>query len=148
MTITKMTPKKIVESFIASTNERNWNRAFELLDDNVKRHSSTYGHPIIESRGGLINFHKLELETFPDLMEKIRFIVCEKDMVATRINFQGTQHGMLASYPPFGRTLDADFNCFFRIRKGKIAESWVEYDVLNGLIQLGHINPSTDLQIK
>ncbi|MCW7491019.1 ester cyclase, partial [Leptospira meyeri] len=71
--------------------------------------------------------------------EKIELIIEENDLVATRINFLGTQRGSLGNFPPSNRILSASFNCFFRIIDEKISESWVEYDNLYGLVQLGHI---------
>ena len=35
----------------------------------------------------------------------------------------------------------ADFISIYRVADGRIAEAWVEWDCLNGLIQLGHIKP-------
>jgi len=35
--------------------------------------------------------------------------------------------------------LSADFISIYRIGDGRIVEAWVEWDALNGLIQLGHI---------
>lgn len=134
-----MNPKKTVELFIKATNDRNWQQVADLLGENVQRHSSTFGQLEVCCREDFIHFHKAELETFPDLQESIQFMISEGDMVAARINFRGTQTGQLGKYPPSGNILDADFNCFFKVTDGKITETWVEYDVFNGLIQLGHI---------
>ena len=130
--------KKLVAEFVAATNDRNWDKFGELVADNVIRRTSTSGQPAIKSRDQLKNFHKAELKTFPDIQENVIFLVAEGDMVAARINFRGTQLGQMGPFPPSGKVLDADFNCFFRVTANKISEVWVEYDNLNGLIQLGH----------
>ena len=71
-------------------------------------------------------------------------LIEEGEMVAARIHFKGTQLGPLGPFPASGKRLSADFNCIFRIADNQIAESWVEYDNLEGLLQLGHIQlPST-----
>jgi len=129
--------KAVVAQFIEATNQRDWDRVMSLVHVDFKRHSSSEPK-LIETNIGLIDFHKAELGTFPDLREKIIFMVEQGEMVAARINFSGTQLGELGPFAPSGRQLVADFNCFFRVTGGRIKESWVEYDNLNGLIQLGH----------
>lgn len=131
------TNKDVVTAFINATNSKDWDKVLYLVDKDFVRHSSsTPGE--IRSNIGIVDFHKQESETFPDIHESILFIIEEKDLVAARIRFSGTQLGRLGPYPPTGKRLSADYNCFFRIEEGKIKESWVEYDNLNGLIQLGH----------
>jgi predicted ester cyclase len=68
----------------------------------------------------------------------VRFLVGEGDLVAARLNFRGTQTGASGPYPPSGRLLDADFLAVFRVEAGRITETWVEFDNLNALVQLGH----------
>ncbi len=129
--------KEIVNEFIEATNLRDWDRVLELTHSDFIRHSSSFPHEII-SNSALIEFHKRELDTFPDLREETLIIIEEGELVAARIHFSGTQYGKLGDYPPTGKKLDAYFNCFFRVVDMRIKETWVEYDNLNGLIQLGH----------
>ena len=137
--------KEIVLEFINATNQKDWDKVLELVHKDFIRHSSSEPKDI-KTNNGLVKFHQEELETFPDLQETIIFAIEEGDLVAARINFSGTQLGKLVNFPPTGKKLTADFNCFFRVTEGKIKETWVEYDNLNGLIQLGHykINEEVD----
>ena len=128
---------EIIRDFLDATNRKDWSKVKDLISEDFIRHSSSEPKEI-KSSEGLINFHKGELEAFPDINETLIFAIEENDMVAARINFSGTQLGPLGKFPPSGKRLNADYNCFFRIAGGKIKESWVEYDNLNGLIQLGH----------
>lgn len=120
-----------------ATNDRNWNKFEVLVAENFTRHSSS-GNLRINSRQKLKAFHVQELETFPDIRETIIMLLGEGELVAARINFKGTQLGPMGPFPPSGRVLDADFNCIFRVVEGRLQESWVEYDNLEGLLQLGH----------
>ncbi|WP_310391595.1 ester cyclase [Hymenobacter sp.] len=129
--------KEIVAEFINATNQKNWDKVISLVHEDFIRHSSSEPKEVKTSIG-LVNFHKAELEVFPDLQEIIIFAIEEGDLVAARINFSGTQLGQLINFPPTGKKLTSDFNCFFRVIEEKIKETWVEYDNLNGLIQLGH----------
>lgn len=129
--------KEIVAEFINATNQKDWDRVLTLVHNDFIRHSSSEPKEV-KTNTGLVKFHQAELDTFPDLQETIIFAIEEGDLVAARINFSGTQLGQLINFAPTGKRLTADFNCFFRVREGRIKESWVEYDNLNGLIQLGH----------
>lgn len=129
--------KEIVAEFINATNQKDWDRVLTLVHKDFIRHSSSQPKEI-KTNIGLVKFHQTELDTFPDLQETIIFAIEEGDLVAARINFSGTQLGQLINFAPTGKKLIADFNCFFRVTEGRIKESWVEYDNLNGLIQLGH----------
>lgn len=129
--------KKIVTAFIEATNNRDWEKFDSLVADDFIRHSSLEAKKI-DSKEKLLAFHKAELLSFPDIYETILFLAEEGDMVAARLRFEGTQMGKLGPFPASGKQLNADFNCFFRVVDGKIKESWVAYDSLDGLIQLGH----------
>ena len=59
--------------------------------------------------------------------------------MAVHSGFRGTQTGPLGPFPASGKILSADFISIYRISDGRIAEAWVEWDCLNGLIQLGHL---------
>ncbi|MCG6146611.1 MULTISPECIES: ester cyclase [Leptospira] len=131
--------KIIVEEFIKATNSRNWKKVLSLTHSNFIRHSSSIPNEI-HGNHSLVEFHKNELKTFPDLDEKIEFLIEENDLVAARIKFTGTQKGKLGKLAPSNKILSASFNCFFKIVDNKISDTWVEYDNLNGLMQLGHIN--------
>lgn len=129
--------KQIVTEFIQATNNRDWDKFEDLVSVDFVRHSSS-DSVIIDSREKLKEFHQRELLTFPDIKETILLLIQEGDYVAARLNFQGTQAGPMGPFPATGNKLNADFNCIFKLTEGKISESWVEYDNLNGLIQLGH----------
>lgn len=129
--------KDIVIEFVQATNERDWDKFQILVSADFIRHSSS-SSVAIDSRDKLRQFHQQELLTFPDVKETILLLIQEGDYVAARLNFQGTQSGDMGPFPATGRKLNADFNCIFKLTNGTISESWVEYDNLNGLIQLGH----------
>lgn len=130
------TNKEIVIQFIYATNQRDWEKVLALVHNDFVRHSSSEPKKI-RTNAGLVDFHRAELEIFPDLQETIIFVIEEGELVAARIEFSGTQLGQLLNFAPTGKRLIACFNCFFRVIDGKIKETWVEYDNLNGLIQLG-----------
>src|SRR6185503_1929342 len=131
----------VVREFVEAVNRRDWSRLEELLAPEFVRHSSTFGQPQIRSREQLRDFLAGEAGTFPDAHESIHFLVAEGDMVAVHSGFRGTQCGPVGPFPASGKTLSADFISIYRVVAGRIAEVWVEWDCLSGLIQLGHLAP-------
>ena len=131
--------KAVVRTFVDVVNQHEWRRLDDLLAVDFVRHSSTYGQPQIRSRERLRAFLVSESKTFSDAHETIHFLVAEGDMVAAHSGFHGTQSGPMGPFPPSSKTLSADFISIYRVVGGRIAEAWVEWDCLNGLIQLGHV---------
>jgi steroid delta-isomerase-like uncharacterized protein len=76
---------------------------------------------------------------FPDLHFDIEHLVAEGDMVVARFTAHGTQQGELLGIPPTGKQVTVAAMELFRLADGKIAEQWVNLDVLGLLQQLGAI---------
>jgi predicted ester cyclase len=76
---------------------------------------------------------------FPDLHFEFGPQVADDELVATRWTASGTHSGPLEEMPPTGRTVRVTGIFLERLSGGKIVESWVEYDRLNLLRQLGVI---------
>jgi len=137
--MTTETNKALVRALIEVINQQDWPRFDELVAPDFVRHSSTFGQSQVCDRDQLRAYLAGEYRTFPDAHETINFLVAESDRVAVHSHCHGTQQGPLGSFPASGRTLSADFISSYRIADGRIAEAWVEWDCLNGLIQLGHL---------
>lgn len=79
---------------------------------------------------------------FPDLHVTIHDMVAEGDRVAVRWSFSATHTGELPGNPPLpatGKQIDVNAIAFHRVAGGKLAETWVNFDVLGMLQQLGVI---------
>lgn len=131
--------KEIVRTFAKAVNERDWDRLDELVHPSFIRHS--HSAPPVNSREELKEYLRAEFEIFPDAHESIEDMLAENDRVAVRHGFRGTQLGQMGPYPPSGKVMAADYMAIYRIAGGVIVESWVEWDNLSGLMQLGHYKP-------
>lgn len=131
--------KDLVAQFVAAINRQDWRRFDELVAPEFIRHSSTFGQSRVRTRDQLRQYLKAEFETFPDAREHINFCVADRDMVVVHSHCQATQRGPMGSLPASGKTLSADFISIYRLAGGRIVEAWTEWDTLNGLIQLGHM---------
>jgi steroid delta-isomerase-like uncharacterized protein len=126
--------KQLVREFVDAVNRQDWQRFDELVSSDFVRHSSTFGQPQIRSRDQLREFLTGEVRTFPDGRESIHFLIAQGDMLAVHSRFRGTQRGPLGSFAASGRALSADLMSIYRLVDGRIAEAWVEWDCLSGLV--------------
>lgn len=74
---------------------------------------------------------------FPDLEVTIEDSVVEGDRIAMRQSFRGTHEGEFMGIEPTGNEIKSTSLLICRIEDGKIAETWVETDMLGLLAQLG-----------
>jgi steroid delta-isomerase-like uncharacterized protein len=131
--------KATVTAFILAINEQEWATLDALVSDDVVRHSRTYGQTQLRGRKRFVEFLKNEAMTFPDANQKILYLVAEEDRVAAALQFTGTQEGPMGPFPASGRRIQTNFLAMFRLKEGRIAEVWVEWDNLSALLQLGHL---------
>jgi steroid delta-isomerase-like uncharacterized protein len=82
-------------------------------------------------------------QAFPDLHLTIEDIFATDDRVAARITFRGTHRGPFQGIPPTERPVTFTAIEFNRMEGGKVAEHWVELDVLGLMTQLG-ANPAPE----
>ncbi len=131
--------KATVTAFVQAISGQEWATLDALVADDVVRRSRTYGQPELRGRRQLVEFLKNESMTFPDAHQKILYLVADEDRVAAALQFTGTQKGPMGPFPASGRRIEANFLAMFRLKDGRIAEVWVEWDNLSALLQLGHL---------
>lgn len=78
---------------------------------------------------------------FPDLRYTVEAQIAEGELVLSRFSANGTQTGPFMSAPPSGKSVTYTGMDLNRIVRGKIVESWVNYDALALLQQLGLVPP-------
>jgi steroid delta-isomerase-like uncharacterized protein len=76
-------------------------------------------------------------DAFPDLRLTVEEVVADEDRTAARVTFRGTHHGEFQGIPATGRPVTFTSIEFNRMVGGKVAEHWVELDLLGLLGQLG-----------
>ena len=84
---------------------------------------------------------KRAIERLSGVLADVRFIVedmvAEEDRVAVRVTAQATQVGSFMGVPPSGKSYSIGEIHIFRIRDGKVAEHWHQYDQAGMMRQLG-----------
>ncbi|MFL6073546.1 MAG: ester cyclase [Mycobacteriales bacterium] len=75
----------------------------------------------------------------PDLHMDVHDVVCEGDMTAARWTCGGTARGEFRGLPATGKTYVMNGMTFDKWEGDRIVETWVNYDMLGALQQLGII---------
>jgi len=76
---------------------------------------------------------------FPDLHFTIDQIIDADEFVTTRYTATGTHKGELRGIAPTNKAIKVEGMVINRISRGKIAESWVNWDALGLMKQLGAV---------
>jgi len=76
---------------------------------------------------------------FPDITFTVEDQVADGDMVATRWTSYGTHRAALMGIPPTGKSATVTGMQIDRFAGGKIAETWVNWDTMGLMRQLGVI---------
>jgi len=76
-------------------------------------------------------------EAFSDYSLTVEDMIAEGDTVAVRLTERGTHDGELMGIEPTGNEFEHQTMAFLRLADGKIAEWWVQPDMLGLMQQLG-----------
>jgi predicted ester cyclase len=76
---------------------------------------------------------------FPDLAYIVEDMIAEGDLVMARFSASGTHRGPFLGLAPTGRPVTYGGIDINRVKGGRIVESWVQYDALGLLRQLGMV---------
>ncbi len=74
---------------------------------------------------------------FPDLHFTVEEVIADGDKVVARYSARGTHKGELNGIAPTGKSTNVSGVTIARIANGKVAESWVNWDALGLMRQLG-----------
>ncbi len=78
-------------------------------------------------------------DAFPDSNVRIEEMICEGDLVVDRWTATGTHNGTLFGIAPTRKRVTVTGITINRIANGKIAETWVNWDNLGLMQQLGAV---------
>lgn len=109
----------------------------EVLAENYVRHCQATG-PDVRGREAMKALYREWRATFPDYHETIEVALGEGDLLAAYVTVRGTQNGPMGPFPPSGKVMDCKAVGIHRLEGGKIAETWVAWDNMAALAQLGH----------
>lgn len=82
---------------------------------------------------------RLFLDAFPDLVVDTNLVVANGDLVGVNLTGRGTHEGTFQGVPPTGRTWAATCSAFYRVADGRIADFWINWDLLGILEDIGGV---------
>ena len=117
-------------------NKGNLSLADELFAPNYEHHDAStldFGRgPDSEKKRAT-----LYRTAFPDIHLTMEEVIAEGEIVMTRWSCRGTHKGDLSGIAPTGKQINISGVTIARLANGKLAESWVNWDALGLMQQLG-----------
>jgi len=105
-----------------------------VCDENYVAHDPLTGDADIDA---LEDNVRMVRAAFPDLMPTILAAIAEGDTVCTRWRMDGTHESPILGIPATGKRLSVEGITISKFRGGKIRESFVQWNALSFLQQLG-----------
>ena len=134
------------ETLFRNAVELVWNgdieRAGEFFAQDVIVHHPIQKEPFYGLEG-FKQFPRMLKQGFPDLHVTIERVITDGDRIGARWIIHGTHTGIfpLLQLPPNGRKITLPVNEILHVRDGKLAELWLELNILSVAQQLGVIPP-------
>jgi steroid delta-isomerase-like uncharacterized protein len=122
--------------------EEVWNKGNLTAMEEFYSNSTSLLDPLLpEVRGidAVKNVVTMARTAWPDLHYTIDDLISEGDKVVLRYTIRGTHKGEFLGMPPTGKKFEATGTSTCRLTGGKIAETWVNWDALGMLKQLGMV---------
>ncbi len=131
--------KALAREWETKINARRLDDALALLSPDFVDHTPPAGLP--PGIEGVRMFFTMQFAAFPDGHWNAVDMIAEGDKVVRRVTGEGTHRGMFLGMAPTGKHVKSSFVEIWRIADGKLAELWVESDMLGLMQQLGLMPP-------
>jgi len=116
-------------------------QAYESLDQyfahDYRRYCQASPEAKVENLDDMVGFLKQWYQAFPDANVETHMMAAEGDLVAVYITFAGTHEAPMGDIPATGKRMESETFGFHRLKDGKIIETWVTWDNVAILKQLG-----------
>jgi steroid delta-isomerase-like uncharacterized protein len=121
--------------------EEVWNKGNQVVVDELFAQNYTHHDPSTADLGQGPQSEKrrvtLYRNAFPDLRFTIEDVIAEGETVMARYTARGTHKGNLNEIAATGKQINVTGVSISRFTNGKIAESWVNWDALGLMQQIG-----------
>ncbi|MBX3085480.1 MAG: ester cyclase [Anaerolineae bacterium] len=130
--------KALVRKFEELINSRDLDTALTLLSPDFADHTPAVGLP--PGIEGVRAFFTMQFAAFPDSHSISLDIIAEGDKVVHRMSNEGTHQDEFLGIPATGKRVAMTHIDIWRIADGKLAEHWVEADMMGMMQQLGVVS--------
>lgn len=129
--------KAVVRQFVDAWNEADFEVIDEIVAAEAEHHDPMDPPDLPTGPAGEKQLIETYQSAFPDATLEIEDMLAEGDEVAVRWTGTGTHEGPFMGVEPTGEQVEIVGFEINRIEDGQIAESWVLFDALGLLQQLG-----------
>ena len=133
--------KEIVKRSFEVVGNGDYDGMDAYIAQNYVRHCQATPDLVIESLDAFKEFIRLDRSAVPDQELHVKMLIAEGDLVAFWCTYTGTQTGDMGPFPATGKSANLDFAGVHRLENGKVVETWVTWDNVTILGQLGHFPP-------
>lgn len=130
--------KTLVRKFEELINSRDLDTALTLLSPDFADHTPAVGLP--PGIEGVRAFFTMQFAAFPDSRSISLDIIAEGDKVVHQMSNEGTHQDEFLGIPATGKRVTMTHIDIWRIADGKLAEHWVEADMMGMMQQLGVVS--------
>jgi steroid delta-isomerase-like uncharacterized protein len=123
--------------------EEIWNKGNLTAMEEFYSNAINHVDPLLPETRGIEAVKKVAAmahTAWPDIRYTIDDLIAEGDKVVMRWTVRGTHKGELLGIPATGKQFEATGTTTNRLAGGKIVESWVSWDALGMLKQLGAVS--------
>lgn len=128
----KRTVKRLMHQVM---NKKHLSVVEDVVAEDYVRHDSLRIDPV-EGRDGFKDTIRLFHQGFPELEATVHKIIGEEDMVAYYTTFQGVHEGPFLGIQATNQEVEFAGMDMHRFERGKIAETWAQFDIYRILRQL------------
>jgi predicted ester cyclase len=129
--------KDLMKRLEEAMNSRQHEHLDAIMAEDFVRHCEATPDVAVRSRDDFKAFLRAFDEGFPDNVQTITHVVAGDDLIGVFATYEGTHLGPFAPFAPTGKRIKFDFAGVFRVADDKLAESWVTWDNMTILGQLG-----------
>jgi steroid delta-isomerase-like uncharacterized protein len=133
--------KAVVMQAFDALNNQEYDKLDQFIAQDYRRYCQATPDVKVESLDDFKALLSGWEQAFPDAKLSIDLIAAEGDLVAFYGPFTGTHEGPMGPFPATGKTMVSETAGFHRLENGKIVETWVTWDNLAVLSQLGLFPP-------
>lgn len=137
MATTAQRNKAVVRRFVDAWNEADLAVIDEIVAPDAEHHDPMDPPDLRPGPAGEKQLIEIYQSAFPDATLEIEDMLAEGDRVATRWTAAGTHEGEFMGVEPTGNEVEIEGFEINRLEDGQIVESWVLFDALGLLQQIG-----------
>jgi predicted ester cyclase len=136
-----MKNKELVAEAFAAVEAGDFDRLDQFIAADYVRHCQATPDVEVTSLEEFKEFLHRDRATVSNPKMVLQRMVAEDDLVAFWITYSGIQDGPMGPFAASGKQMELDCAGIHRIADGKVVETWITWDNLSGLTQLGLFPP-------